>query len=46
MFSNHNPNIKLENKFIVLYSGGFSIAYDFEQIFKAAKIIENIDPDC
>jgi glycosyltransferase involved in cell wall biosynthesis len=27
----------------VLYSGGFSIAYDFEQIFKAAKIIEGLD---
>jgi len=27
----------------VLYSGGFSIAYDFEQIFKAAKIIEELD---
>jgi glycosyltransferase involved in cell wall biosynthesis len=30
-------------KFTVLYSGGFSIAYDFDQIFKAAKIVEKRD---
>jgi colanic acid biosynthesis glycosyl transferase WcaI len=34
---------KTGNKFVVLYSGGFSIAYDFEQIFRAAKIIEDLD---
>jgi glycosyltransferase involved in cell wall biosynthesis len=34
---------KVGDKFVVLYSGGFSIAYDFEQIFKAAKIIEGLD---
>jgi glycosyltransferase involved in cell wall biosynthesis len=28
-----------------LYSGAFSIAYDFEQIFKAAKVVENLDKD-
>ena len=27
-------------KFIVLYSGAFSVAYDFGQIFRAAKIVE------
>jgi colanic acid biosynthesis glycosyl transferase WcaI len=27
-------------KFVVLYSGAFSVAYDFEQVFRAAKIIE------
>jgi len=32
------------DKFVVLYSGGFSIAYDFEQIFKAAKIIAKLEP--
>lgn len=37
------PKRKVGEKFVVLYSGGFSIAYDFEQIFKAAKIIEDID---
>lgn len=26
-------------EYIVMYSGGFSIAYDFEQVFKAAKIL-------
>ncbi len=34
---------KVGEKFTVLYSGGFSMAYDFEQIFKAAKIIEDMD---
>lgn len=32
-------------KFVVLYSGGFSIAYDFEQIFRASEIIQKIDPE-
>jgi glycosyltransferase involved in cell wall biosynthesis len=32
-------------KFTVLYSGGFSIAYDFEQIFQAAKILYETHPD-
>jgi glycosyltransferase involved in cell wall biosynthesis len=32
-----------DGKFVVLYSGGFSMAYDFEQVFKAAKIVEGID---
>jgi glycosyltransferase involved in cell wall biosynthesis len=32
-------------KFVVLYSGAFSVAYDFEQIFKAAKIVEEVDGD-
>lgn len=32
-------------KFVVLYSGAFSIAYDFNQIFQAAKIIEELDDD-
>ena len=34
------PKQKTGDKFVVLYSGGFSIAYDFDQIFNAAKIIE------
>jgi hypothetical protein len=38
------PKPNTGNKFVVLYSGGFSIAYDFEQIFKAAKILERLDP--
>jgi glycosyltransferase involved in cell wall biosynthesis len=34
-----------KEKFVVLYSGAFSVAYDFEQIFKAAKILESLDSD-
>ena len=34
---------ELKKKFVVLYSGGFSVAYDFDQVFKAAQIIEKID---
>jgi glycosyltransferase involved in cell wall biosynthesis len=38
------PRFKRDaGKFVVLYSGGFSIAYDFEQIFRAAKIVEGLD---
>jgi glycosyltransferase involved in cell wall biosynthesis len=38
-------SLKQDNKekFVVLYSGAFSVAYDFEQIFKAAKILEKLD---
>ena len=32
---------KHNGKFIVLYSGAFSVAYDFEQVVKAAKLLEN-----
>jgi glycosyltransferase involved in cell wall biosynthesis len=32
-------------KFVVLYSGAFSVAYDFELIMKAAKIVEAVDGD-
>lgn len=32
-------------KFVVLYSGAFSVAYDFQQIFKAAKIVEEKHDD-
>ena len=37
------PSVHEQNvgkKFVVLYSGAFSVAYDFEQIFRAAKIVE------
>ncbi len=34
-----------DKKFVALYSGGFSIAYDFTLMLKAAKIIENLDED-
>jgi len=29
-----------DSKFIVLYSGAFSVAYDFDQVLKAAKLLE------
>jgi colanic acid biosynthesis glycosyl transferase WcaI len=32
-------------KFVVLYSGAFSVAYDFEQVFGAAKVVEGLDGD-
>ncbi len=43
IFKPSMPRRKSENKFVVLYSGAFSVAYDFEQIFKAAQIVEEID---
>lgn len=36
---------RISGKFVVLYSGAFSVAYDFEQIFRAAKIVEEVDGD-
>ena len=42
------PSVHRQNaskKFVVLYSGAFSMAYDFEQIFRAAKIVEEVDGD-
>ena len=32
-----------KKKFIVLYSGAFSVAYDFDQILKAAKLLEKYE---
>jgi colanic acid biosynthesis glycosyl transferase WcaI len=32
---------KNNGKFTVLYSGAFSVAYDFDQVLKAAKILES-----
>jgi len=43
-----NPVASQQNtrrKFSVMYTGAFSVAYDFEQVFKAAKIIEEKDGD-
>jgi glycosyltransferase involved in cell wall biosynthesis len=36
---------KFKKKFVVLYSGGFSVAYDFDSVFRAAKIIAEVDND-
>jgi len=41
--SAHKQNVG--KKFVVLYSGAFSMAYDFEQIFRAAKIVEEEHDD-
>jgi glycosyltransferase involved in cell wall biosynthesis len=45
IFKPNIPQRRSGKKFTVLYSGAFSIAYDFEQIFKAAKVVENLDKD-
>ena len=37
------PVISSDEKFVVMYSGGLSIAYDFDQILQAAKIVEDED---
>ncbi|MCR6692193.1 MAG: glycosyltransferase family 4 protein [archaeon YNP-LCB-003-016] len=34
---------KNDEKFTVLYSGAFSVAYDFDQVLKAAKILEKYE---
>jgi colanic acid biosynthesis glycosyl transferase WcaI len=39
-FEQNNPK---KDEFIVLYSGAFSIAYDFNQVLNAAKILEEKD---
>ncbi len=45
IFRQSRPKPKHEKKFTVLYSGAFSVAYNFEQIFDAAKIIQDLDGD-
>jgi glycosyltransferase involved in cell wall biosynthesis len=45
VFKSRISKTQSKNKFVVLYSGSFSVAYDFDQIFEAAKIIEGIDGD-
>jgi glycosyltransferase involved in cell wall biosynthesis len=45
VFKPSKPKRKSGKKFTVLYSGAFSVAYDFEQIFKAAKIVEEVDSE-
>ncbi len=41
MFSGKSNNVSKNIKFRVLYIGAFSPAYDFDQIFRAAKLIDN-----
>jgi len=38
-----NQNNPKKDEFIVLYSGAFSVAYDFNQVLNAAKILEEKD---
>jgi len=40
-FSADHPPRDLQNKFKILYVGSFSLAYDFDQVLTAAKILEN-----
>jgi len=40
IFKPSTPQHNTRTKFTVLYSGAFSIAYDFVQVLKAAKIVE------
>jgi glycosyltransferase involved in cell wall biosynthesis len=44
-FKQHMEKSQHPEKFTVLYSGAFSVAYDFNQIFRAAKILEEVDKD-
>lgn len=43
IFKQYASQQNTRRKFTVLYSGAFSVAYDFEQILKAAKIVEEKD---
>jgi glycosyltransferase involved in cell wall biosynthesis len=43
IFKKTNCKDKKIGEFTVLYSGGFSVAYDFNQVFEAAKIMEHLD---
>ena len=45
VFKPCGAKLRSEKKFVVLYSGAFSVAYDFEQVFRAAKIVEELDGD-
>jgi len=38
----HTKSSNKESYFRVIYSGAFSVAYDFDQILLAAKILENV----
>jgi len=41
-FKAYNKKVDRRNVFRVLYSGAFSIAYDFDQVLLAAKLLENV----
>lgn len=45
LFSSIDDTQTDNTKFRILYSGSFSIAYDFDQIFLAAHMLMNLDPE-
>jgi len=45
IFKPCNSTLKKGDKFTVLYSGAFSIAYNFDQVILAAKIMEEKDDE-
>ena len=45
IFKRNVSQKSVSNKFIVLYSGSFSVAYNFDQILLAAKIVEEKDDE-
>ena len=45
IFKPCNSALKNEDQFTVLYSGAFSIAYNFDQVIYAAKIVEEKDDE-
>lgn len=45
IFGSKKSQQNTRRKFTVLYTGAFSVAYDFEQVLKAAKIVEEKDDE-
>jgi colanic acid biosynthesis glycosyl transferase WcaI len=45
VFKPHAQRHNADRRFVVLYSGAFSVAYDFEQIFRAAEIVQKEHDD-
>jgi len=42
-FNKSNMSLRHDGRFTVLYSGAFSVAYDFDQVLGAAKLLESHD---
>jgi glycosyltransferase involved in cell wall biosynthesis len=43
-FSKYQQDVKKDDKkFVILYIGALSLAYNFEQVFKAAKLLDSYD---
>jgi len=43
VFKPSASKLNVDNKFTVLYSGAFSVAYNFEQVLEAARLVEEKD---